>query len=178
MSCLSGVNRIFQFQIKSHLKNSVTIAIWSRDYSQKTASANNFEHQRSDNGPIGRLQKKIESAEFQSDEHQNRVMVELQKLFDTVQTYTPPEIEPNTSFFKWLPVKSSKKVKTPKGLYIHGSVGGGKTTLMDIFYESCNSVSKQYNLVVNVLFRKISKSINFYFIFRYPKRNEFILIHL
>lgn len=33
--------------------------------------------------------------------------------------------------------KKNTPIKTPKGLYLWGSVGCGKTMLMDLFYENC-----------------------------------------
>ena len=31
----------------------------------------------------------------------------------------------------------------PKGIYVHGSVGSGKTLLMDIFYKTATTAKKQ-----------------------------------
>lgn len=147
MSCLNRVNRIFQLQIKSHLKNGVTLVTLSRDFSQRTDSvkysSQNVDQRSVAEGPIAVLQKKITNGELKVDEHQNKVMAELQQLYNTIQTYTPAEIQAESPLFKWLPIKKSPKKsknKTPKGLYIHGAVGGGKTTLMDLFYDSCQSV--------------------------------------
>lgn len=33
--------------------------------------------------------------------------------------------------------------KAPRGLYIHGGVGTGKTMLMDLFYHCCKSSHKR-----------------------------------
>ncbi len=36
-----------------------------------------------------------------------------------------------------------KSPPTPKGLYIHGEVGRGKTMLMDLFYETVETAPKR-----------------------------------
>lgn len=133
MSRLNRVIRILPVQIKSQCKNGFTFVAWSRGFS--TESTQN-------EGPIKVLQEKIKNGELKSDEHQTKVMSELQLLYDTIQTYTPAEISSKSSLLKWLPISSAKSSNknSPKGLYIHGSVGGGKTTLMDLFYNSCSSV--------------------------------------
>lgn len=138
MSRLNHVTRILQVKIKSQFNNDLTLVTWSRGFSTKTNS-----NECSLDGPVKSLQEKIIAGNLKSDEHQNQVMHELQTLYNTIQTYTPPEIQTESSLFKWLPIKKSKSGKNnaPKGLYIYGSVGGGKTTLMDLFYDSCHAVS-------------------------------------
>lgn len=135
MSQLSRISRIFQLKIKSTRKNEWKMVLWSQNYSTNSNSTNE--------GPTKSLQQKIDSGEFQPDQYQTKVMNELQTLYDTIQTYTPIEIQSKKSLLKWLPIKSMKPQKNnaPKGLYIYGSVGGGKTTLMDIFYNSCQTVN-------------------------------------
>lgn len=133
MSRLNRINRILPV---SQFKNDLTIITWSRSFATQT-------NPNAREGPIKSLQNKINSGELKVDEHQTKVMDELQKLYDTIQTYTPAEIPSQSSLLKWLPIKSTKPKKNnaPKGLYIYGSVGGGKTTLMDLFYDSCTNVS-------------------------------------
>lgn len=139
MSHLNRMTRFLHVHIKSQLKNDLTFITWSRGLSTKT-----HPNESLSDGPIKILQEKISAGELKPDEHQTRVMDELQTLYDTIQSYTPPEDQSSSSLFKWLPLKNSKsrrKINSPKGLYIYGSVGGGKTTLMDLFYNSCHSVS-------------------------------------
>lgn len=159
MSRLNRMTRILHVQIKSQLKNDLTLIAWSRGFSTKT----NPNVCLSD-GPIKILQEKIHAGELKPDDHQNRVMEELQTLYDTIQTYTPPEIQSKSSFLKWLPIKNTKSRKnnTPKGLYIYGSVGGGKTTLMDLFYESCHSVSIFHWNCVRVSFKNFNFQLNLF----------------
>lgn len=135
------MTRFLHLQIKSQLRNYLKIITWSRGLSTKTKTHLN---EPLSDGPIKSLQEKIIAGELKTDEQQTRVMNELQTLYDRIQTYTPPEIQSTSSLFKWLPMKNPKHSRnnnTPKGLYIYGSVGGGKTTLMDLFYNSCESVS-------------------------------------
>lgn len=84
-------------------------------------------------GVIGELETKISNGELLSDEHQRRIADELQRVFNDVKGYSPPveSIFSKIGFFS----KKSKKKNIPKGLYIYGSVGGGKTMLMDLFYD-------------------------------------------
>lgn len=94
------------------------------------------------NGPLSVLEARIRSGELKSDSHQLAVAKALQVLYDEVRTYTPPTSSYKSGLFSWL--GSSRKeptVKIQKGLYIHGSVGGGKTMLMDLFYDNCDVVS-------------------------------------
>lgn len=151
MPSLICVNRIFhKAQIKAHLKNVCTIVAWSRNYSTKNVidiTKNVDDNQKLKSGPINILQLKCESGELKEDEHQRKVMIDLQTLYDTIQSYSPSQVQSKSSFFKWLPTKSQHtQNKAPKGLYIYGSVGGGKTTLMDLFFNSCDEVWFTWNL--------------------------------
>lgn len=137
MSALIGVHAVSHVRIQSQLKRIVTVLAWSRDYSTKSGTA-----ATAAGGPMRMLQQKCDANELKADEHQRLVMNELQRLYDTIQAYRPPENQPSL-LSKWLPIRKQRTIKStaPKGLYICGSVGGGKTTLMDLFYNSCNTVS-------------------------------------
>ncbi|XP_044259167.1 putative ATPase N2B [Tribolium madens] len=82
-------------------------------------------------GPVDVLNEKIANGELERDEIQLKVGKSLQRIYDETKSYQPPEKNLLSKFF------SSQK-KAPKGLYIYGAVGGGKTMLMDLFYNTCN----------------------------------------
>lgn len=84
------------------------------------------------NGPVNILKERINSNIVRPDKLQLAVVQDLQSVYENIQNYV-------------LPTSSGNIGKIiPKGLYIYGSVGGGKTMLMDLFYESCEKVKLGY----------------------------------
>ncbi len=83
-------------------------------------------------GPKQNYQAEIESGVIWRDELQADVVNEFERLYLDLT-------EPRSN--RWL---FAKKAPTPKGIYIYGSVGRGKTHLMDLFYDSLNDdIGKQ-----------------------------------
>ncbi|XP_051172910.1 putative ATPase N2B [Leptopilina boulardi] len=95
------------------------------------------------NGPIKILDNKIANGELMNDEHQRKVIEALENVYHQIENYQPPTR--HGLFSKWIGNKgnSKKKKKTPKGLYLYGAVGGGKTMLMDLFYNCCQLENKR-----------------------------------
>uniref|UniRef100_A0A8C5KA27 AFG1-like ATPase n=1 Tax=Jaculus jaculus TaxID=51337 RepID=A0A8C5KA27_JACJA len=76
-------------------------------------------------GPLDHYDFLIKAHELKVDEHQRRVVQCLQKLHEDLKGYTIEE-----GLFS----KLFSRTKPPKGLYVYGDVGTGKTMVMDIFY--------------------------------------------
>jgi predicted ATPase len=81
-------------------------------------------------GPLAVLQEKIDNGELMHDDYQKKIADCLQRLYENIEGYRPPVHGLFSNFFQ-------KRTKAPKGLYIYGAVGGGKTMLMDLFYSCC-----------------------------------------
>lgn len=97
-------------------------------------------------GPVKALEKKIERKELQPDDHQVKITEELQRIYDQIQSYQPPDTagaSATPGFFSKLFHTKTKLDPSQrlKGLYIYGSVGGGKTMLMDMFFDCCTQVN-------------------------------------
>ena len=83
--------------------------------------------------PLEILKQKTSKGDLMNDPHQVMVTEALQKVYQEMKGYEP---EKPGILSKWIG-RSRKKKKVPKGLYIYGAVGGGKTMLMDLFYNCC-----------------------------------------
>lgn len=124
------MNNLSEFPYKTHLK---LLTFISRSLATKTSVQSLVPH-----GPVEELSKRIESGTLEADSHQTLVTEALQGIHNQIQGYLPaPE---SSGFFSLFTSSSAKKSNAPKGLYVHGSVGGGKTTLMDLFYDCCSNV--------------------------------------
>ncbi len=79
---------------------------------------------------------KLADHTLQPDESQSQVARKLAMLCDALNCAPPTKPGTFSKFF-------TKKPTPPRGLYIHGDVGRGKTMLMDLFFEHVQGWPKQ-----------------------------------
>lgn len=111
--------------------SSLLVARRSRAILSKLYYSLRVKHRILQEGPTESLERKVKSGELQKDEVQLKIVDQLQRVYDDIKHYKPLDKNIFNKLF------ASKK-SAPKGLYIYGAVGGGKTMLMDLFYNSCN----------------------------------------
>ncbi|EOA83763.1 uncharacterized protein SETTUDRAFT_164195 [Exserohilum turcica Et28A] len=103
-------------------------------------------------GPMAEYNVRVQSGRLRDDEHQRNIIRSLQDLHDMLGSYTQPPVQQPTieslqpakkSLFSFL--SSSKPAGSalppipeslPKGIYMYGDVGSGKTMMMDLFYDT------------------------------------------
>ncbi|WP_020401366.1 cell division protein ZapE [Kordiimonas gwangyangensis] len=90
--------------------------------------------------PMAAYQRLIEEGEVRPDADQKRVLEHFERLYHELLDY--PEVAGRSgglsikswrlsNLFRW----SGGDKKAPRGLYIYGGVGRGKSMLMDLFFE-------------------------------------------
>ncbi|KZF25488.1 hypothetical protein L228DRAFT_265956 [Xylona heveae TC161] len=102
-------------------------------------------------GPLAEYERRVAQGRLKDDDHQRGVIKHLQTLHETLKGYNPAPVEHPTieslqprkkSILGSLFSSSSKAHKTqippdlPKGLYMYGDVGSGKTMMMDLFHDT------------------------------------------
>lgn len=96
--------------------------------------------------PLEVLQSRIKKGELLRDEQQHKVGMALDEIYLKIKDYQPKEVTTSEGgFFSNLFGGANGKYvisDAPKGLYIYGAVGGGKTMLMDTFYKCCKQNMK------------------------------------
>lgn len=107
-------------------------------------------------GPLEVLKQRVEKKELTHDPHQERVSEGLQRVFERIQGYEPqPKPTKLFSFFG-----KKEVIQPPKGLYIYGSVGEGKTMLMDLFFDCCTMIPKKSRVHFNSFMVDVHKQIH------------------
>lgn len=81
--------------------------------------------------PLDRYQRDLQNDGFLKDSAQQRGVERLQQLFDELVELHRPRRSP---WFARMPWRA--RPEHPKGVYLWGGVGRGKTYLMDVFFET------------------------------------------
>lgn len=99
-------------------------------------------------GPLQEYDRRVNLGLLRNDEHQRGIIQSLQHMHEELRHYkarpvvhpTLESLKPKKSLFSWLGGSSSPIAAIPddlpKGLYLYGDVGSGKTMLMDLFYDT------------------------------------------
>ena len=101
--------------------------------------------------PLQRYEQAISTSDFTRDEQQFEAMSYLDALYHQLENSAPPK----KSFFSFLKAKPP----APKGLYMWGGVGRGKTWMMDMFYDSL-TIERKMRQHFHHFMQRVHKELN------------------
>lgn len=111
---------------------------WKRCYQCMKLFSSQAHDQTPGDGPWSIYSQRVSSGVLTKDTYQETVVENLQRVYNEVVAYERPVLHSPSagSLFSFFKKPEPQKIVAPNGLYIYGSVGGGKTMLMDLFYET------------------------------------------
>ena len=83
-------------------------------------------------GPTALYRERIAAGEIHTDAAQERVVARLERLHDALRDYRPAA--ERRGLLGWLGLTEPRPI--PKGIYLWGPVGRGKSMLMDMFFAA------------------------------------------
>lgn len=86
----------------------------------------------SSHSPLTKYDEEVEKGELADDEYQREVIKKLERVHEEVKNYHPRR---SNVFSKLNPFR--RTTDSLRGIYLYGAVGGGKTMLMDLFFNCC-----------------------------------------
>jgi predicted ATPase len=128
-------------------------------------------------GPIAEYDARVDSGRLRDDEHQRSIIKNLQDLHDMLAGYTQPPVRqptiaslqpPKKSFFSFLSSSTADASSLPpipdvlpKGIYMFGDVGSGKTMMMDLFYDTLPpNVTRKTRIHFHAFMQSVHKDLH------------------
>ena len=95
-----------------------------------------------DKTPAIEYQALMQAGELKPDKDQANAVNELERLYRALTNYSCSRIQKRSWLVRFFS-KTLKNPAPPKGIYLYGGVGRGKSMLMDLFYSVAPLTAKQ-----------------------------------
>jgi len=139
-------------RITSRTLATISSSTYKGSLSDRKYHSSIYAGKPSENGPLDEYDERVDTGRLRDDEHQRGIVESLQDLHDMLSHYKPPKVihptieslqpQKKSIMSSLFGRKQSNKTTVeipsniPKGLYMYGDVGSGKTMLMDLFFDT------------------------------------------
>lgn len=127
--------------------------------------------------PLAEYDARVYSGRLRDDEHQRGIIQDLEDLHSMLSMYKQPTVQQplitslqpqrKSLFSLFAPSKAARPPLSPipdvlpKGLYMYGDVGSGKTMLMDLFYDTLPSnIDKKTRIHFHAFMQGVHKDLH------------------
>ncbi|XP_067099251.1 AFG1 like ATPase a isoform X1 [Osmerus mordax] len=132
---LPTIRFLLKMQYSTRTITMYMTEISRRGYTANAQSVENGISASGFSGPLKHYNGLIRDGALREDPQQKAVMEKLEEMQNTLRGYSN---QPTSLFSKFF-----SKPQPPKGYYIYGDVGTGKTMVMDMFYSHVETAKKK-----------------------------------
>ncbi|XP_055347178.1 AFG1-like ATPase isoform X2 [Paramacrobiotus metropolitanus] len=125
-----------------------------------SAASSSVSSGRSGCDPLQLYQERVQRGLLKEDQDQKKVLRKYQHLASELQTYQAAEPSKG-GLFASLFGSSKPEIDVPRGMYVYGTVGTGKTMLMDMFYD-CVDYPKKRRVHFNAFMLDVHNRIHIF----------------
>ncbi|CAI6337676.1 unnamed protein product [Periconia digitata] len=129
------------------------------------------------NTPMREYDSRVDSGRLRDDTHQRGIIQDLEDLHRMLSRYEQPPVQqptveslqpPKKSIFSLFSSNTPSRAalppipeSLPKGLYMYGDVGSGKTMLMDLFYDTLpRNITKKTRIHFHAFMQSVHKDLH------------------
>ncbi len=109
--------------------------------------------------PIDAYRDLIKRGEIEADPNQAEAMKKLQSLYDVLETYN---LQMGATGWRARLSFRGRRKDPPKGVYLWGGVGRGKSMLMDLFYENAIVADGRQRVHFHAFMQEVHRRIHAY----------------